>query len=236
MPHPQKQTKSLVDLLWQFILRVFGNAKFYVQTDARSGQLQLDLLKKEGLTPDSKVLEFGCGCLHLGLPLIQYLNEGNYVGVDPNAWLREETLKDPESERWVTKKRATLLTRDDFDASHLGVKFDCIFSHSVLSHCAHWQLEQFLTNCSKVLTPNGFILSSIRLAEGNAFGSRGSKNKQDSLHQTWQYPGVSWFKLSTIERLAEDVGLNTSYKPQHTEFYTAVRQKEIHDWLVLRKN
>jgi len=56
----QKQSTLFLDLVWQFILKILGRAKLYVQTDGQSGQLQLELLKKEGLTPESRVLEFGC--------------------------------------------------------------------------------------------------------------------------------------------------------------------------------
>jgi hypothetical protein len=44
---------------------------------------------------------------------------------------------------------------DDFDASELGIEFDLVLSHSVLSRCAYWQLEIFLRNVGKVLAPGG---------------------------------------------------------------------------------
>src|SRR5271165_3310432 len=68
-------------------------AKSYVGTTKVSGQLQFELLKREGCRPNSKVLDIGCGCLHAGIPLIQYLEKGNYVGVDPNEWLRLTAMK-----------------------------------------------------------------------------------------------------------------------------------------------
>jgi cyclopropane fatty-acyl-phospholipid synthase-like methyltransferase len=61
------------------------------------------------------------------------------------------------------------------------MNFDYIFSHSILSHAAHWQLDQYLENSKRVLAPNGVMLASIRLAEGNSYGSGGSPNKSDSM-------------------------------------------------------
>jgi cyclopropane fatty-acyl-phospholipid synthase-like methyltransferase len=104
------------------------------------------------------VLEIGCGCLHAGIPLIQYLEKGNYAGVDPNEWLRQKAMKKRYVRQLVKNKQARFLSVEDFDASELGIKFDFVLSHSVLSHCAHWQLEQFLRNIAKVLTPQGRIL------------------------------------------------------------------------------
>jgi cyclopropane fatty-acyl-phospholipid synthase-like methyltransferase len=221
-------------LLRQLLPKGLVQAKDYVGTDTLSGQLQFELLQREGCRTVSKVLEVGCGCLHLGVPLIQYLDQGNYVGVDPNEWLRQEAMKSRRVRQLVTDKQARFLTVDDFDASASGVKFDLIFSHSVLSHCAHWQLDQFLRNVSKVLAPEGRILASIRLAEGNSYGSSGTPDKNDSMHETWQYPWISWFKLSTVLKAADVQGLVAVHIPEYTEFYTRSRPKEFHDWLVFR--
>jgi len=229
--------KKLVPLaikrtLRQLLPQGLDDAKHYVYTDDISGQLQFELVKREGCRPSSKVLEIGCGNLHGAVPLIQYLEQGNYVGVDPNKWLRQVAMKNHHVRLLVKKKRARFLGVDDFDVSKLGVKFDFVFSHSVLSHCAHWQLEVFLRNISKVLAPGGRILASIRLAEGNAYGSSGTPDREDSKDQMWQYPGVSWFKLSTVKEAAEKHGLTAVHVPEYTEFYTKTRPNEYHDWLV----
>lgn len=209
-----------------------GKERRYVGTDKVSGELQAELLKREGCTPDSKVLELGCGHLHAGVPLMRYLKKGNYVGVDPNEWLRQHAMKKRHVRHLVEEKQARFLTVDTFDASSLGIKFDFILSHSVLSHCAHWQLEQFIRNASKVLAPTGKLLVSICLAEGNAFGSPGTPNREDSMDKEWVYPGSSWFKLSTVKTTAELHGLSVNCLAAYTEFYTKVRPDEYHDWLV----
>jgi cyclopropane fatty-acyl-phospholipid synthase-like methyltransferase len=209
-------------------------AQDYVGTIEISGQLQLELLKKEGCVPESKVLEIGCGCLHLGVPLIEYLDAGNYVGIDPNEWLAASALEDPIVQQLVTDKQARLIhTIRDFNVSELGIKFDYIFSHSVLSHCAHWQLEQFIRNTRKVLVrPTGKILASIRLAAGNMYGSTGTHDQNDSHHNTWQYPGISWFSFATVREQANIYGLDVVMLPEYTEFYTQTRPGEYHDWIV----
>jgi cyclopropane fatty-acyl-phospholipid synthase-like methyltransferase len=219
-------------VLRQLLPQGLDDAKHYVHTDEVSGQLQFELLKREGCRPDSKVLEIGCGCLHAGIPLIQYLEKGNYVGVDPNRWLQQMAMKNRHARQLVKDKQARFLSVDDFDVSELGIKFDLVFSHSVLSHCASWQLARFLQNISKVLAPGGRILASIRLAEGNAYGSSGASDRGDSMDEEWQYPGVSWFKFSTITKTADMQRLTAVHIPEYTEFYTKTRPNEYHDWLV----
>jgi cyclopropane fatty-acyl-phospholipid synthase-like methyltransferase len=206
----------------------------YVGTDDVSGRLQFELLKREGCSPDSKLLEIGCGNLHGAVPLIEFLEKANYVGLDPNEWLREAAMKKRYIRQLVKKKQATFLSVDDFDASGLDIKFDFAFAHSVLSHCAHWQLGLFLRNVSKVLAPNGRIVASIRLAEGNAYGSSGTPGRDDSRDETWQYPGVTWFKLATVRDVAEKEGLTVLRIPEYTEFYIRTRPNEYHDWLLFR--
>ena len=225
---PSKAKRFIRQILPQGLI----HAKDYVGTDSISGQLQFELLKREGCKPDSKVLEIGCGCLHAGVPLIRYLERGNYVGIDPNEWLRQEAMKNRQLRQLVIDRQARFLSVSDFDASKLGIKFDFVLSHSVLSHCAHWQLEQFLRNAGKVLANEGRILASVRLAEGNAHGSSGTSDKKDSMHDTWQYPDVSWFKLSTVMKTAEMQGLMAVHIPEYTEFYTKTRPNEFHDWVV----
>lgn len=235
--HRPKRPRRLVRLLIKMLgWRREVDVRRYVGTDEVSGQLQLELLKREGCAPASRVLEIGCGGLHVGIPLMQYVDKGNYVGIDPNEWLRQTVMKKQHIRRIVEEREARFLSLDDFDASELGIKFDLVFSHSVLSHCAHWQLEQFLRNSAKVLAPGGRILTSIRLAEGNPYGSYGTPDKKDSMDEEWQYPGVSWFKLSTIMETAERQGLTAAYIPEYTEFYTKTRPLESHDWLVFHRN
>jgi SAM-dependent methyltransferase len=238
IPKPVKRVvKPLLPKEW-VVPRGMEDPKCFVGTDEVSGQLQLELLKREGCSPDSKVLEIGCGNLHAGLLVIEYLRKGHYAGVDPNEWLRQKTLKNSQARELVQEKQARFLSRDDFDASELGSKFDFVLSHSVLSHCAHWQLEQYLRNAGKALAPGGRILASIYLSEGNPYGSSGTPGKEDSMDETWQYPGISpypgisWFKLATVISTAGRCGLAVVHKPEYTEFYVKTRPLECHDWLV----
>jgi len=41
----------------------------------------LDILLEHGLTPDHTVVDYGCGSFRLGLPLIEYLEPGRYLGL-----------------------------------------------------------------------------------------------------------------------------------------------------------
>ena len=230
-PRLRRLHYSIINRLRRWFGGRHAEAIQYVGTDGLSGKLQRDLLKREGALPSSRVLEVGCGSLNAGLVIMRYLA----AGIDPNEWLREAAIQKPAIRKIVDDKAPRFLSRDDFDASELGMQFDYVLSHSVLSHAAHWQLDQYLKNTAKVLAPGGRILASIRLAEGNEFGSDGSKDGEDSMDEEWVYPGVSWFKRSTVDETAARNGLEARLVPEHTAFYTRTKPGEVHDWIVFSK-
>jgi hypothetical protein len=55
------------------------------------------------------------------------------------------------------------------------------------------------------------------------------------MFDTWQYPGVSYFKLSTVEKTARDNGLIATLIPEYTEYYTSRRPLEVHDWFLFSR-
>ena len=166
---------------------------------------------------------------------MRHLARRHYVGIEPNRWLLDAAMTDWRVRWLVATKRPTFLERTDFDAGGLGRTFDYVLTHSVLSHCAHRQLEEFVRNVARVLRSQGRILASIRLAEGNAYGSPGTPDGDDSMAEEWQYPDVSWFRFDTVERTAAKHGLTVVVKPEYTERFVSRRPREIHDWLVLSR-
>ncbi len=163
---------------------------------------------------------------------MRYLDRHHYVGIEPNRWLLDAAMTDWRVRVVVATSRPPFLGRTDFDASSTGRVFDYVLAHSALSHFAHRQLEEFIRNVARVLQSQGRILASIRLAEGNAYGSPGAPDGDDSMDAEWQYPDVSWFKFDTVERVAAQHGLTVVVKPEYTQRFISRRPREIHDWLV----
>lgn len=54
---------------------------------------QIRFLKSVGMTPEHYVLDFGCGVLRGGLPIIEYLNEGHYYGIESRKAALDEGMK-----------------------------------------------------------------------------------------------------------------------------------------------
>jgi SAM-dependent methyltransferase len=209
-----------------------------------SGQLQLDLLKEIGCTPNSKVLEIGCGCLNASVPIMKFIEPGNYVGVEPNKWLIDTILEDEEVAELVRTRKPRFLYDASFDATSANTQFDFVISHSVLSHAARPQFELFMRNLRKVLKPSGKILASLRMT-----GKKGNPLK-DSNDSTWVYHsrkkralmrllglkaprGVSHFSFDTVQAMAAANGFSVVWEKRFREHFTKYSPFEHHDWIVL---
>lgn len=182
------------------------------------GRMIYDFLVECGLTSQSRVLNIGCGNLSEGRLLIHHLEPGRFVGVDPAGWLVEAALeKMPE----LLHKEPRFLWRTDFDASGEGEKFDLIVSHSVLSHIAHWQLDQFLANTRKVVDEGAVCVASFINDQYNSFDAQ------------WVYPGVSTFRLRTITAAGWHAGWRVEMMHEWRYRMTAAAPNDTHHWLKL---
>ena len=218
-------------------MNVSNQLEVYVGTTVESGKLQYDFLRDLGMRKDDFVLEIGHGALHASRYVIDFLEEGHFSGIDPNDWLwLESSKKDDQLRRILDEKKPIFLQNLEFDAKELGIKFQFVLSHSVLSHAAHWQLPLFLLNASACLAPGGLILASLRLSEGNSYGSDGFQNSEDSMSEQWVYPGNSYFSKSSIQAESKKLGLSIQFREDFTKRLTDFRSSEFHDWVVFTKN
>jgi cyclopropane fatty-acyl-phospholipid synthase-like methyltransferase len=205
----------------------------YVGTVPAEGLAQLDILRKLGCKPAHRVLEIGCGALIAGYPLMQYLMPRCYVGIDPNSWLIGQSLAIRQVADAAARADALFVFRPDFRTGRgLLAGFDFILSHSILSHTSSAQLDAFLAAVADQLNGKGKAAVSIRLAEGNAFGSTGSPVHGEAFTE-WQYPGVSWFQQADVVDRARKAGLTARVEPTFTQRILHAHSRAVHDWLVL---
>src|SRR4030095_8466757 len=112
-----------------------------------AGRLQLEFLQREGLTPQSTLLDVGCGCLRAGVQFVRFLEPGRYYGIDVNASLIRAGLEQEvpgggvgvrlERPRRVSAERPApdrLLVTGAFEGRRCGVPFDYALAQSVFTH------------------------------------------------------------------------------------------------------
>ncbi len=224
--------------LLKIIKGINDHALGYVGNIPENGAVQLDLLLREGLKKDNYVLEIGCGALVASIPIMSFLEPEHFVGIDPNKWLIDASLKIPQNLAVINQARPLFLYNENFDASVTDIQFDYIISHSIISHAPLWQFKLFLQNCAKVLKDGGKIIFSLRLTEPNEFDPTGKK--EESTTDKWQYPTNTYFHKSTVINEASKWFKKIEYKKEYTPLLIAVDNpkadtKQWHDWFVLTK-
>jgi len=207
--------------------------KYVGNAYAEHGEIQLELLLREGLKKDDYVLEIGCGALVASIPIMYFLQKGHFVGIDPNKWLIDATLQINENLEIVDDKQPVFLYDANFDASSSNISFDYIIAHSIMSHAPLWQFKLFLKNCSKVLKDGGKVIFSLRLTEPNEFSNTGVK--EESTTNEWQYPENTFFHKKTILLEASKYFRKIEYKKLYTELIIQADRSAFHDWFVLTK-
>jgi SAM-dependent methyltransferase len=119
------------------------------------GELQIDFLKRHGLQPEHRFLDVGCGSLRAGRHLVEYLNPGNYFGIDANIGViqagYDAELTDEQRARLPV---GNLRANERFDGD-FGVQFDMAIAQSVFSHVSLNHVRLCLYRIAKVVKSGG---------------------------------------------------------------------------------
>jgi SAM-dependent methyltransferase len=117
---------------------------------------QLSALKAVGLQPRHKLLDFGCGAFRLGLSAIEYLDDGNYFGIDAyEPYI--EIGKKLVLAAGIKKKYAALASRD-FEFERFATQFDYGNAQSVFTHLSGEECGRCIAALQKVMIPGGSFL------------------------------------------------------------------------------
>ena len=125
------------------------------------GLAQLNFLKEQGLRPHHKIVDIGCGSLRAGRQLVDYLEPGNYYGVDANRSIIQAgydvELTDEQRARLpIENLRANDRFKVDF-----GVQFDFAIAQSVFTHVSLNHMRLCLYRLAKVMRPGGVFFASF---------------------------------------------------------------------------
>lgn len=169
----------------------------------------LMLLLKEGLLPQHKVVDVGCGALRAGYWLIHFLNPGGYYGIEPNQKMLQagrDMILEPGLE---DEKRPSYSDNDQFDFTVFdGSRFDFAVARSVWTHASKKQIGQMLDSFRATAAPGAKFLVSYLPAKpvGAAPGVTGKK-------AFWvrDYKGEEWIGASHQRKEGGLVAHNRSW-------------------------
>ena len=119
-------------------------------------RFQIAMLKHRGLLPHHRFLEIGCGPLTGAIPVIKYLDRGNFIGVD----FRPSVLNIGWPEigyAGLSEKNPRLICSTSFGREEIeqDKRFDFILSFSVLFHLSDELLPEYFRQVASRLKPTG---------------------------------------------------------------------------------
>ena len=131
------------------------------------GQLQFNFMLEQGLQPEHKILDIGCGCLRGGIHFIDYLNAGNYYGLDINASLIEAAQREVKQAQ-LEEKNPNLLVSEQFAINQFQQQFEFMLSVSLFSHLPMNIIIRCLSAVQKNLAAEGKYFSTFFIAPHSA--------------------------------------------------------------------
>lgn len=154
-----------------------------------------NLLTSIGLREHHRVLDIGCGSLRVGRLLIPYLNEGRYIGVEPNRWLVEAGIANEIGEDLVRIKKPTFSFQASMGDFENSLNLDYAIAQSIFSHCGMDLIRQWLSQVAFHLKDDAALLATF-LVGTEDHGGNG-----------WVYPGCVTYKPESLARLAAESDL-----------------------------
>lgn len=128
---------------------------------------QFDLMRDAGLAPPDALLDLGCGVLRGGIAFVEYLDAGNYYGMD----LSLDALLDGHRrvhERGLGPERPTLVRNEDLSFAEVdGVDADFMLAQSVWSHLPPDRVEECLANVPRALAADASVIATYNRVEGD---------------------------------------------------------------------
>ena len=172
---------------------IVGPRGYWIESRA----YQVDALKRNGLQPEHRLLDFGCGPMQGGVGLIQYLEEGRYVGLDRSSRNLDAAYSELSYHRLAAKK-PVLICSDDFGKEALrGKQFDVVWASQIICYFDNKILVDLFEHVAEILDPAGKFLFDILGECPPEFRSSG--------HVKW-INSVNSHTIESIQSIAEPLG------------------------------
>jgi SAM-dependent methyltransferase len=126
------------------------------------GEVQLELLKSHGLQPRHNVLDIGCGSMRFGRLAVDYLDAGNYTGIDISERAVRAGLGQEMLPGWEYKLPKFVIT-DSFVMP--PEKFSFITCHSVITHLGWEDVRACFRQALSVLRKHGKFFFTFNKVE-----------------------------------------------------------------------
>jgi len=151
--------------------RILRNHQYFLQS---GNGLVEELSQRKYLTPDSRILELGCGCGRTAIALLQILSEaGTYAGQDCDkemiAWcqthLGGKRFNFHHADVFSRVYNPTGKPVYDYQFPAEDNSISLVIAVSVFSHLLYQEFCHYLKQSSRVLSPGGFLHMTLFLMD-----------------------------------------------------------------------
>jgi len=123
---------------------------------------QIRMLKSLGLSPSHRFLELGCGPMTGGIPVIDYLDAGNYIGVDIRSSVLDMSWREIGKANLSAKNPRLICSRSFGDETLApDQRFDFVYSFSVLYHLSDEILDAYFAAVSRRLSKGARCIANV---------------------------------------------------------------------------
>lgn len=174
------------------------------------GKIQFDFMVNEGLKSEHKLLDIGCGSLRGGVRFIEWLEAGNYVGVDKEQRRLDAGRRFELRSKELQAKNPRLCHMEEFEFESIGMMFDFAIAQSVFTHLPLNSIIRCVLNVEKVLAVGGKFYATF--FENPA----GKLNLEPVVHRQGEPPthfdrNPFHYDVATFEHICEGTNLRVKY-------------------------
>ena len=138
------------------------------------GALQIEFLLKEGLKSSDCLLDIGCGSFRGGTHFINYLNKGNYIGIDKDPDLIDRGIKIEIGKKTIQSKKPIIIISSNFNFKKIKKKPNISFAQSLFTHLNLDDIGLCLTNLREIVVKGHRFYATFK--EGSPLLNRKTSN------------------------------------------------------------
>ncbi len=156
---------------------------------------------KMGLKPDHVLLDVGCGALRGGGRFIEYLDAGNYLGLDSEKRLIDLGIKNEVSRGLIRRKSPEFVVSNNFEFERFSKRPDFAIAQSLFTHLRESDIRSCLEKLRAVIKRGGRLYATWFIVDEPHVNQADRSHS----HRSFRYP------CETIKTL----GLQTGWQPRY---------------------
>jgi hypothetical protein len=180
-------------------IRDLGHRKYVGGMWDEIGRLQFDFLVQQGLRPSHCLLDIACGSLRGGVHFIDYLQVGNYLGIDKERRLIELGIEQEIGRAKYDEKKPEFVVSDRFEFEKFSRKPQFSIAQSLFTHLNKRDIHLCLKNLRQSVEQDHVFFAT--------FFEAASLNNPETSHSHAAFR----YSRDAMEEIGEQAGWKATY-------------------------